>query len=50
MSYGVLDSDQIITSLEVLSTRIYERFPQSGLFQVSKQLLTFGRNAQEDSE
>jgi hypothetical protein len=36
--------------LEVLSTRIYERFPHSGLFQVSKQLLTFGRNAQEDSE
>ena len=50
MSYTVLDSNQIISSLEVLSTRIYERFPQSGLFQVSKQLLTFGRNAQEDSE
>ena len=50
MSYTVLDSNQIISSLEILSTRIYERFPQSGLFQVSKQLLTFGRNAQEDSE
>lgn len=50
MSYTVLDSDRIISSLEVLSTRIYERFPQSGLFQVSKQLLTFGRNAQKDSE
>ena len=50
MSYTALDSDRIISSLEVLSTRIYERFPQSGLFQVSKQLLTFGRNAQEDSE
>ena len=50
MSYIALDSDRIISSLEVLSTRIYERFPQSGLYQVSKQLLTFGRNAQEDSE
>jgi hypothetical protein len=50
MSYAVLDSDQIIASLEVLSTRIYERFPQSGLYQVSKQLLTFGKNAQADSE
>jgi hypothetical protein len=35
--------------LEVLSARIFERFPHSGLFQVSKQLLSFGRNAQEDA-
>jgi len=27
MSYTVLDADRIISSLEVLSTRIYERFP-----------------------
>jgi hypothetical protein len=50
MSYTILNSDQIISSLEVLSRRIYERFPQSGLFQVSEQLLTIGRNAQQDSE
>ena len=50
MSYTVLDSNQIISSLEILSTRIYERFPQSGLFQVSNQLLIFGRNAKEDAE
>ena len=49
MPYSVLDADRIIQSLEVLSKRIYERFPQSGLFQVSNQLLAFGRNAQEDS-
>ncbi len=49
MSYTNLDSDRIIASLEVLSTRIYERFPQSGLLQVSRQLLTFGRNAQADA-
>jgi hypothetical protein len=49
MSYTVLDSDHIISSLEVLSARIFERFPHSGLFQVSKQLLTFGRSAQEDA-
>ena len=50
MSYTFLESDKIISSLEVLSTRIYERFPQSGLFQVSEQLLTFGRNAKKDAE
>ena len=49
MPYTVLDSDKIISSLELLSKRIYERFPQSGLYQVSKQLLTFGKNAQEDA-
>jgi len=50
MSYTTLDSGKINSSLEVLSTRIYERFPQSSLFQVSKQLLIFGQNAQKDSE
>jgi hypothetical protein len=50
MAYTALDSDKIISSLQVLSTRIYERFPQSGLYQVSKQLLKFGKNAQKDSE
>jgi hypothetical protein len=50
MTYTVLDSDRIISSLEVLSSRIHDRFPQSGLYQVSRQLLTFGRNAQADSE
>lgn len=49
MSYSTLDSDRIISSLEVLSKRIYERFPDSGLLKVIKQLLTFGRNAQDDS-
>ena len=50
MSHTVLESEKIISSLELLSRRIYERFPQSGLYQVSKQLLTFGQNAQEDLE
>lgn len=50
MSHNLLESDKIISSLEVLSTRIYDRFPQSGLYQVSKQLLSFGRNAKEDAE
>ena len=49
MSYTILDSEKIISSQELLSRRIYERFPQSGLYQVSKQLLTFGKNAEEDS-
>ncbi len=50
MSHTLLESDKIISSLEILSTRIYDRFPQSGLYQVSKQLLIFGRNAKEDAE
>ena len=50
MAYTFLESDKIISSLEVLSTRIYDRFPQSDLFQVSKQLLIFGRNAKKDAE
>lgn len=49
MHYSVLDSGRIIQSLEVLSRRTYERFPESGLYQVSRQLLTFGRAAHEDS-
>jgi hypothetical protein len=49
MSYAVLDADRIIASLELLSKRIYERFPESGLYKVSGQLLDFCRNAQEDS-
>lgn len=49
MSFFALDSDRLIASLEVLSNRIYERFPQSGLYQVSQQLLAFGRSAKEDS-
>ena len=48
MSYTALDAEKIISSLELLSQRIYDRFPQSGLYQVSKQLLAFGKNAQED--
>jgi hypothetical protein len=50
MSYTAIDSDKMISSLELLSRRIFERFPQSGLYQVSMQLLTFGKNAQEDSK
>jgi hypothetical protein len=50
MSYTVLEPDKMISSLELLSRRIYERFPESGLYQVSRQLLTFGQNAQEDAK
>jgi hypothetical protein len=49
MPYSVLDSHHIIASLETLSKRIYERFPDSGLYQVSVQLLALARDAQEDS-
>lgn len=49
MSYFALDADKIIAALEVLSNRIYERFPHAGLYQVSEQLVAFSRNAKEDS-
>jgi hypothetical protein len=50
VSYTHLEPDKIISSLELLTTRIYERFPKSGLYQVSQQLLVFGKNAKKDSE
>ena len=49
MSYTALDPGKIISSLELLTRRIYERFPTSGLYRVSSQLLEFCRNAQEDA-
>jgi hypothetical protein len=49
MEYSQLDASMIVSNLEVLSQRIYERFPESGLHKVSQQLLTFCRAAQEDS-
>ena len=49
MEYSVLDAEKIVASLELLSKRIFERFPSSGLYQVSLELLAFCQDAQEDS-
>lgn len=49
MSYSAIDASLIMASLEHLSRRIAERFPESGLLQVNEQLLTFSRNAQDDA-
>ncbi|MCA9835507.1 MAG: hypothetical protein KC422_01270 [Trueperaceae bacterium] len=39
MSYKALDTDKIVTTVEILGKRIHERFPNSGLYRVSQQLL-----------
>ena len=38
MQYKTLDSQKIIKTVERLSLRVYERFPQAGLYNVSKEL------------
>lgn len=42
-----LNADQIVEAVEILSRRIYERFPQSGLYQVSRQLIAVSQEAKE---
>ncbi len=45
-----LDPDRIVASLELLSRRIFERFPQSGLYQVSCKVVQVGREARGRAE
>lgn len=46
----ILDAGKIIRTVERLSQRINERFPNSGLFRVSQQLLTIAQQTKERSE
>ncbi|MBX3012135.1 MAG: hypothetical protein KF832_11545 [Caldilineaceae bacterium] len=46
-NYTVLDSDQLITTIERLCLRVGERFPQAGLYQVSRQLLAIANQSKE---
>ena len=48
--YYQLDPDKILTTVEALSQRIDDRFPNSGLSGVCKSLAKVGRNARERSE
>lgn len=45
--YNVLDAAKIIETVERLTRRVGERFPESGLYQVSRQLLAQAHQAQE---
>ncbi|MCB0186491.1 MAG: hypothetical protein KDE31_19620 [Caldilineaceae bacterium] len=45
--YTALDSAKIVETVERLTRRIYERFPDSGLYQVSLQLLAQAHQSQE---
>jgi hypothetical protein len=46
ISYHSLDSNKIISTTEILSQRIAERFPSSGLSKVAKQLLWISKQSQ----
>jgi len=48
--YNSLDSAKIIDTVERLTRRIYERFPDSGLYQVSEQLLQQAHQAKERAQ
>ncbi|MEZ4620115.1 MAG: hypothetical protein R2867_32060 [Caldilineaceae bacterium] len=48
-SYTSLDATKIIGTVERLSRRVGERFPESGLYQVAKQLLTLAHQAHQRS-
>jgi hypothetical protein len=48
-SFRRLDAEKIVATLELLSKRIDERFPVSGLGRVCKQLLAIGHQAQARS-
>lgn len=48
--YNTLDSAKIIDTIERLTRRIYERFPDSGLYQVSRQLLEQAHQAKERAQ
>ncbi|MCB0064857.1 MAG: hypothetical protein KDE19_22185 [Caldilineaceae bacterium] len=46
-TYTTLDATKIVGTVERLTRRIHERFPQSGLYQVSEQMLTLAHQSQE---
>lgn len=50
MSYRTLDAAQIVTTLRLLEQRIAQRFPDSGLSKVSRELASIGEEAQQRAE
>lgn len=49
MSYGVLSSREMLETLYRLKNRINERFPNSGLFKISEQVVEIVKEAQDRS-
>jgi len=48
--YHELNAPSITVTIETLSERIHERFPNSGLYGVSKKLITIGHETEEQVE
>ena len=48
--YTTLDSSKIISTIERLSRRIGERFPDSGLYGVAQQLLALAHQSKERAQ
>jgi hypothetical protein len=49
-TYTALDSAKIITTVDRLNRRIGERFPESGLYQVARQLLTVAHQTKDRAQ
>ena len=49
LMYRSLDSEKIVDTIDLLRRRIEERFPESGLGKVCRELLTIARESQERS-
>ncbi len=49
MSTTILRADHISRTAKKLSQRIFERFPKSGLFEISEELLKLGEKAEADA-
>ena len=47
--YEVLDANKVVDTLDLLSVRISERFPESGLFGVSRRLHQLASQAKQRS-
>jgi hypothetical protein len=46
----ILDGEMLIESIKLLPVRIFERFPQSGLYRLSRQLVEINQTARERAE
>ncbi len=49
MSQKNLQSKEIIQTIDTLSSRIYERFPDSGLYNISKQMIKISKSVEQRS-
>jgi hypothetical protein len=50
VSYRSLDAVQIVKTLQLLEQRIAERFPESGLAKVCRELVGIAKDAQQRAE